>query len=215
MREAGRAGRHDEAGVTASAQLGLDRRHDHVHVGDAAVGDPRLRAVEHPLVFRLVVDGARAQRADVTAGVGLAHRERAECDLLRRAEALRHPLHDLLGRAVGDDARHRERRAEDGERDPGVAPTHLFADDRPRETGGVGEGVGAELGRVEPDLGGLLDDGPRSLLPLVPLVRRGTDDRLGEVVDPFLDLQLVLVEVEREGRHRVLLTLTLSYQPVT
>ena len=42
------------------------------------------------------------------------------------------------------------------------------------------------------------------LLPLVPLVRDGADDVLGEVVDPFLDLELVLVEVEREVGHGAL-----------
>ena len=138
---------------------------------------------------------------DVAPGVGLAHAERAELDLLGRAEALRHPLADLLGRAVGDDAGDGERAAEDRQRDAGVTPAHLLDHDRPGEAGGIGERVGAELHRVEADLGRLLDDRPRRLLPLVPLVGGGADDVLGEVVDPLLDLELVLVEVEREVGH--------------
>ena len=71
---------------------------------------------------------------------------------------------------------------------------------------GSANAFGAELHGVEPDPGGLLDDGPRRLLALVPLVGGGADDVLGEVVDPLLDLELVLVEVEGEGGHRALLT---------
>ena len=69
--------RHDEAGLAAALQRGVDGGHDHVHVGDAAVGDPRLGAVEHPLVGGLVVDGPGAQRRHVGAGVGLADTQNA------------------------------------------------------------------------------------------------------------------------------------------
>ena len=113
LADAGRAGRDDEGRVAAGAELRLDGEHEDVHVGDAAVGDPGLRAVEHPFVLGLVVDGAGLERADVGAGVRLADAEGAELDLVRRAEALRDPLDDLLGRAVGDDAGHAERRAHD------------------------------------------------------------------------------------------------------
>ncbi len=61
----------DEAGLAAAAQLGVHRRHDHMDVGDAAVGRPGLGAVQHPLVLGLVEDGAGADRAHVAAGVGL------------------------------------------------------------------------------------------------------------------------------------------------
>ena len=54
-------GRHDEAGLAAALQLGVDGGDDDVDVGDAAVGDPRLGAVEHPLVGGLVVHGPGAQ----------------------------------------------------------------------------------------------------------------------------------------------------------
>ena len=203
LAEAGRAGGHHEAGLPARPEVGIDGRHDDVHVGDAAVGDPRLGAVDHPLVLGLVVDGAGAERADVGAGVGLGNGERGDLELVVLApEALRHPLHDLLGGAVGEDAGDAEDGAEDAEGDAGVAPAHLLHDDRDGEAGGVAEDVGDEVERVEADLGRLLDDRPGRLLPLVPFLAGGADDVLGEVVDPFLDLDLVLVEVEREVGHR-------------
>ena len=183
-------------------ELGVDGRDDDVEIGDAAVRDPRLGAVEHPLVLGLVVHGGRPQIAHVASGVGLADGERAELDLLGRAEALRHPLAHLLGCAVGHDPGDGERAADDRETDPGVTPRQLFERERERQTGGIGSRVGEELERVEPDLGRLFDDGPRRLFPLVPFVRGRTDHVLGEVVDPFLDLELVFVELEREVGHR-------------
>ena len=55
--------------------------------------------------------------------------------------------------------------------------------------------------QYRPILAASCDDRPRELLPLVPLLGGGADDRLGEVVDPLLDLQLVFVEGEREVGH--------------
>ena len=88
----GVSGPIDEARLAAALQLGVDGGDDDVDVGDAAVGDPRLRAVEHPLVLGLVVHGPGAQARHVGAGVGLADAEGAEGDLVGRAVALRHPL---------------------------------------------------------------------------------------------------------------------------
>ena len=48
-------GRHDEAGLAPALELRVDGGDHDVDVGDAAVGDPRLGAVEHPLVLGLVV----------------------------------------------------------------------------------------------------------------------------------------------------------------
>ena len=126
-------GRDDEAGLAPAAQRGVDGGHDHVDVGDAAVGGPRLGAVEDPLVLGLVVGGPGLQRRHVGAGVGLGHAERAQLHLLGRAEALRYPLHDLLGGAGAGDAGRRQARAEDGEADAGVAPEQLFEGDRERQ----------------------------------------------------------------------------------
>ena len=198
-----RARRDDEAGLAPALELGVDRGDDHVDVGDAAVGDPRLGAVEHPLVLGLVVDGPGAQRAHVGAGVGLGHAEGAELHVVGVAVALRHPLEDLLGGAGAGDARRGEAGAEDRQRDAGVAPEELLHRHREGEAGGVGhQRVGHEVHPVEADLGGLLDDRPRGLLPLVPLLAGGAQDGVGELVDPALELELVVVELEGELGHR-------------
>ena len=199
LAESLRTGRDHEAGLTAALQLGVDGGDDDVDVGDAAVRDPRLRAVQHPLVVGLVVHGAGAQRGDVGSGVGFADTERAELDVPGRAVALRHPLDDLLGRPVAGDASSSEGGAHDRHADPGVAPEQLLDGDRQRETGRVAHRVHQEVDAVQPDLGGLLDHRPGELLALVPLVGGGADHALGEVVDPLLDLQLVLVERQGEG----------------
>ena len=200
----GVSGGMTKRGVAAPLELGLDGRHDDVDVGDATVRDPGLRAVQHPLVGLLVVDGAGAQARDVAAGVGLAHRERAELDLVGGAEALRHPLPDLLRRAAAMiplTASVVPRIASVMPASPQASSSLASASIRP---GGVGGALREELERVDADLGGLLDDRPRGLLPLVPLVGGGADDVLREVVDPLLELELVLVEVERELGHACL-----------
>ena len=65
LAEARGARRDDEGGVAAVVQLGIDGEHEHMHVGDASIGDPGLGAVEDPLVLGLVVDRPRLERADV------------------------------------------------------------------------------------------------------------------------------------------------------
>ena len=87
-----------------------------------AVGDPLLRAVDHPAVA--VGDGARPQRACVRAGVRLGERERAEDAPAR--EAGHEPL-ALLVRPERDDGqgdgarvdRHRDA-------DTGIGPRQLL-----------------------------------------------------------------------------------------
>ena len=69
------------------------------------------------------------------------------------------------------------------------------------QPGGVAECVQQELPAVEADLGSLLDDRVRELFALVPFVTCGSDHVLGEVVHPFLDLQLVFVECEISHDH--------------
>ena len=91
--------------------------------------------------------------------------------------------------------------AHDRHADAGVAPEQLLDGDRQREPGRVADRVEQEVDAVQADLRGLLDDRPRELLALVPLVGGRADDVLGEVVDPLLDLQLVLVEGQREVGH--------------
>src|SRR5437016_2313182 len=68
--------RHDEAGLAPRAKLRLDRGHHDVDVGDAAVGDEDLLAVDHPLA--VFADGARLHRRHVGARVRLGDREGAQ-----------------------------------------------------------------------------------------------------------------------------------------
>ena len=142
----------------------------------------------------------RAQRGHVGARVGLGDAERADLHVVGRAVALRHPLHQLLGRAGGEDPRRRQRAAHDRHADPGVAPEQLLVRDRQREPARVGPELGQRLEAVEADLGRLLDDRPGRLLALVPLRGRRAHHALGEAVDPVADVALVVRELEREGR---------------
>ncbi len=87
----------DERSLAAVAQLGVNGGNDHVDVGDAAVGDEDLGAVEHPLVP--VELGGRAQRLDIRTGLGLGDAVGAELDLVTHPETLRDPFPDLLGGA--------------------------------------------------------------------------------------------------------------------
>ena len=118
---------HDERGLAAVAELGVDGGDDDGDVGDAAVGDEDLGAVEDPLVAVELRGGA--QRLDVGAGAGLGDRVGAELDLVAEAVALGHPPADLLGRAGRGDAGGGERGGGDRERDAGAAPVQLLGVD--------------------------------------------------------------------------------------
>ena len=176
-REPGRPGRDDEAGLAPRPETRVDRGHHHVHVGDPAVGDPGLGAVDDPLVLGLVVDGPGAQRAHVGAGVGLGHGEGGQLDLVRRPEALRAPLHQLLGRAVGGDPGQTQgscrRWPGRCRRRPRPAPRWRSAASRPL---GSRNALGDEVERVEADPGRLLDDRPRASPPARPT--RGPTGRM-------------------------------------
>ena len=192
---------YDEARLPFCPELGRHARHDHMDIGDAAVRDPSLRTVEGPGVGRLVVDRPRPQLADVRAGVGLRDAERSHPEITGAAEALRRPFADLLGRAVRDDPGEPEGGAEDRQPDTGVPPGHLLVHRRQQLAGRISKTAGDEVERVQPNLSRLLDDRPRRLLPLVPLVSRRSQDILGELVDPLDHLQLVLVHLERKVTH--------------
>ena len=72
------------------AELGVDGRDNDVDVGDAAIGDEDLGAIEDPLVP--VALGRGAQRADVGAGARLGDAVGAEIDLVADPEALGDPV---------------------------------------------------------------------------------------------------------------------------
>ena len=199
LAEALRAGRDDEAGLAAGAELGVDGGDDHVHVGDAAVGGPGLLAVDDPLVgaSRRTSRGSAAMDTS-RARVGLGDAERGDLRVGLGAVALRDPLAELLARAGGEDRGDGERRAHDRHADPGVAPEQLLVDDRQHQAGLVGVELRQRLEAVEADLRRLLDQRPGRLLALVPLRRGGADDVRGEPVDPLAHVELVLAELHRE-----------------
>ncbi len=106
------------------------------------------------------------------------------------------------GLAAAGDAGGGQAGAEDRQRDASVAPEQLLHRHREGEAGGVAHhGVGHEVHPVEADLGGLLDDRPRGLLALVPLLAGGPDDGVGELVDPVAQLLLVVGQLEGELSH--------------
>ena len=127
---------------------------------------------------------------------GSEEQNAAELEVTRAAEHLRDPLHRLLVGAVAADGGGRERRTDDGQADAGVAPEDLLHRDRDAEAGLVEALGGPEVERVEADLRGLLDHGPRELLALVPLGGRGPDHVGGELVQPVTELDAVLVQLE-------------------
>ena len=141
--------------------------------GDAAVGRPRLLAVEDPLVLGLVVD-ARA-----CAATRRPSRRRARRRRRRRPSAPR-ACRSTAGstrpsarrcrwpKIAGD----RERGAHDRHADAGVAPEQLLVDDRQRQAGRVGVELGERLEAVEADLRRLLDDRPRASPRARPTRRR-------------------------------------------
>jgi len=164
-----------------------------VDVGDAPVGDPGLGAIQHPFVLGLVVDGPGAQRRDVRTGVRARRRRRRPTGSCRASEALGPPLHQLLGRAVAGDAGQAQRAAEDGQRDAGVT----------QDISSLAMGAGSPLSsrnawemksneyRPTRAASSMIATGS---LPVRPTRARRADDVFGEVVHPFLDLQLILVE---------------------
>ncbi len=81
--EAGHVTLDAEQAEALGALLGIGAGHDEDQVGVDAVGDERLRAVEHPVVT--VADGAGLDALQVAAGAGLGHRDGG--DELAGAEA--------------------------------------------------------------------------------------------------------------------------------
>src|SRR2546425_466814 len=212
--EAFRAGRHDKACLPAGPQLWLHRSHDDVDVGDPAVGDENLLAVDDPVA--VLADGAGLHRRDVRAGVGLGHREGAQGRLLGSPEAGRDPGRDLLWRALGEDRRDRQARALDGQRDARAAPGQLLGDERRHDARAVAVRLLQELGAVQPDLGRLLDDRPGEFLGFVVLVGHRADFLLREAMDPVSDLLLLVAQLERNHvcpRAPGVLTHQYSYVP--
>ena len=115
----GRVGGDDE---TADAVVGLGP--DDGDVGDGAVGDPHLAAVEDPVAA--VAAGAGAHAAGVGAGVGLGETEAA--DRLPRRHAAAATRFFCSSRAPAPDGEHGQRSLDRDQRpDAGVGGLELEA----------------------------------------------------------------------------------------
>ncbi len=131
LQSGGTAG-HDEQRLAFVAQFLVDDRVDHVDVGDAAVADPHLVAVDDPVCVRAgaVPAGRGAQVADVAATLGLGDRQRGELEVARGSEALRSPLQHLLGGGRLPDRRERERGHHHGQSDARAPPEQFLHEHR-------------------------------------------------------------------------------------
>ena len=178
--EARSAAGHDEHGLSAVAEFFVDDGVDHVHVGDAAVADPHLVAVDDPVVA--VPPGSGPQVAHIAAALRFGDGQRREFQVARRAEALRRPLQHLLRRCGLADRRQCERGHHDGQPDPRTAPEQLLHEHRQRQSGGVADQVAVEQRAVEAALGRLLEHRPRELLARVVVRGHRADHRFGELV---------------------------------
>src|SRR5205814_1595461 len=132
--EARRVGGYDEPTDSLLGPASFDSGPDDRDVGEGAVGDPHLRAVEHPV--GAVSAGASLHRAGITPGVGLGEAEATD----RLAGG--HPGQPLLLLLVGApavDAEHRQRPLDTDEAaQPGVDRLELAAGDAVRRRARAG-----------------------------------------------------------------------------
>src|SRR6185503_18590806 len=192
--QAGRALLDHERGLAAVAERRVDGRDDDVDVGDAAVGDEDLGAVQDPLVALAPRGGA--QRLDVRAGAGLGDRVGAEPDLVAEAEDRGDPAGDLLGRARGGDPGRGQRRRLDGQGDAGAAPVQLLRVDDRAQALAVGGHALDVVEAVQAPGARLADDLPRHLLRAVVVGGGRADDLLGEPVAVPLVREGLVAEAE-------------------
>ena len=87
--------------------VGIDGGHHDVDVGDAAVADEHLVAVDDPVAA--VLARAGLDRAHIAAAARFGHCQGGELEVIGRAEALRRPLHQLLVSGSLADRRERQR----------------------------------------------------------------------------------------------------------
>ena len=173
---------------------------DDVEVGDAAVGDEALGAVED--VGVAVAPRGGGHRGDVGAGARLGERHRAEAVALD--DRLQQALLLLVGAGQQDRDAGEMRAAEDG-RHAAAAPGQLFGDDavgqfigdaQAAELLGEGEGRQAQLARLAHQL-------PRELFALVQFRRDGADLLLGEGMRKLLHGLLLVGEGEVDHRRQL------------
>jgi hypothetical protein len=183
-----------KGGLAAGAEAGVDGGDDDVDVGDAAVGDEDLGAVEDPLVA--VAFRGRLQALDVRARLRLGNRVRAELDLLAGAEALGDPPRDLLGGAGRGDPGGGEAGSGDRQGDARATPMELLSRDHLHLAVGVRGGALDRLEALESLPARLFDHIPGRALLFVVLARRGPDHVARESPGAVFELLLLLVQCE-------------------
>jgi hypothetical protein len=195
--QAGRSLRHDEYTLTAVAGVGVDGGDDDMYVGDPAVADEHLLAVDDPVAGILARPGL--DRPHVAASARLRDGQSGELDGVGRAEALPRPVHQLLVGGGLPDRRERQGGHDDRQADPCAAPEQLLHEDRQRQASRIDRQLGIELPLVEPLVRGPLRDWPRQLLCAVVLRRRWADHVAGERVRLGAQRLLLVGELEREA----------------
>jgi len=115
---------HHEQRLAAVSEFLVDDRVHHMHVGDAAVADPHLVAIDDPVVT--VAARASAQIPNVAAALGLGDRQGGELDIAWGSETFGRPLEHLLRRRGLTDRRQRQRGHDDRQSDSGAAPEELL-----------------------------------------------------------------------------------------
>ena len=180
------AGARQEGAHAAGARAARAREHDH-GIGEAAVRDPGLRAVQQPVVA--VALGAHAEAGGVAAGVGLG--ERVAAELLAARERRQQPRL-LLGGAVALDRCDRQARVHrDGDREAGVVARQLLDDEA--ERGVVESGAAVLLGHghaQDAELGERAQRVDRHVVRGVPAGGVGGDLALAELAYERLHLAL-------------------------
>jgi hypothetical protein len=134
--QAGVVAGHDERGLAPVPELRVDRRDHHGDVGDTAIGDEGLGAVQDPVVTVALRGGA--QRLHVGARRGLGHGVGPDLGVVLAADHLWNPAADLLRCAGRGDARGAQSGGRDGERDAGAPPVDLLGVDDTLEAFRVG-----------------------------------------------------------------------------
>src|SRR5437868_3791314 len=174
----------------------LGARPDDGDVGDRAVRDPHLRAVEDPVGS--VTAGRRPHRSGVGAGVGLGQPEAADgVALVHR----RQPALLLLLGAPAPDREHREGPLHGHEAaDAGVAGLELHAREAVRDGARAGETVALEMHAEEPELRQLLHELARQDRLLEPLTDLREHPLAHELPHRVADGAFLVVEegVDRE-----------------
>ncbi|CAB5131966.1 unannotated protein [freshwater metagenome] len=166
-----------------------------MYISDTTVGNPSLGSVDHPFVIGFVVHRASTQRGNIRSRVGFAHAERTQLHIVGGAVTLRHPFDGLLWSSVTTNTCCGQTRSHNRHTDTGVTPEDFFNGNWQGETTWITHGIHHEFNAVQTNLGCFLHDRPWELFTVVPLLSVRADVFNGKLMNPVLDLQLIVIEV--------------------